>query len=114
MECRLHSAMLLWEAPPSLDRLGRPNIDSLRCISPTLRLPAVAESVSDYISSQPHYADQMALCCSCKCDMQLAVRCSSISDGVHKLEPASCSLTRLAITDSRNRGNRAPLSVQLP
>ena len=32
MECRLHSAALLWEAPPSLERLGRPKIDSLRCI----------------------------------------------------------------------------------
>ena len=32
MECRLHSAALLCEAPPSLERLGRPKIDSLQCI----------------------------------------------------------------------------------
>ena len=32
MECRLHSAALLFEAPPSLERLGRPNIESLQCI----------------------------------------------------------------------------------
>ena len=32
MECRLHSAALLCEAPPSLERLGLPKMDSLQCI----------------------------------------------------------------------------------
>ena len=40
MECRLHSAALLCEAPPSLKRLGRPNMDSLDA-SPHIESPAV-------------------------------------------------------------------------